>query len=324
MTEQTTHEKTRGPFAVLSLDGGGAKGFYTLGVLKEVEAMVGRRLCEVFGLIYGTSTGAIIASLLALGRSVSEIKTLYETHVPAVLGHTFPRGRSRALKTLALEVFKEAGFTEMKTPVGVVATHWRNERPLIFKSSISQAHGRRATFQPGFGVSVGEAVRASCSAYPFFRRTILKMPNGDVEAGDGGFCANNPTMYAIADAVAAFGRRPEDLRVLSVGVGVYPEPKRWGFGWIARRWPGVPLLQKVLSTNTLSMEQLTSVLYRQVPLVRINDTFERPEMATDLLEHDLAKLSVLFQQGCESFAKREPDIRRLLDPSANHQQSVAR
>lgn len=26
---------------VLTLDGGGAKGFYTLGVLKEIEAMVG-------------------------------------------------------------------------------------------------------------------------------------------------------------------------------------------------------------------------------------------------------------------------------------------
>ena len=52
------------PCRVLSLDGGGAKGFYTLGVLKEIEALVGMRLCEKFDLIYGTSTGAIIAALL--------------------------------------------------------------------------------------------------------------------------------------------------------------------------------------------------------------------------------------------------------------------
>jgi patatin-like phospholipase/acyl hydrolase len=50
---------------VLSLDGGGAKGFYTLGVLKEIEAMLGEPLWERFDLIFGTSTGAIIAALLA-------------------------------------------------------------------------------------------------------------------------------------------------------------------------------------------------------------------------------------------------------------------
>ena len=46
---------------VLSLDGGGAKGFYTLGALKEIEALIGGKLCERFDLVFGTSTGAVIA-----------------------------------------------------------------------------------------------------------------------------------------------------------------------------------------------------------------------------------------------------------------------
>jgi patatin-like phospholipase/acyl hydrolase len=29
---------------ILALDGGGAKGFYTLGVLNDIEAMIGNRL----------------------------------------------------------------------------------------------------------------------------------------------------------------------------------------------------------------------------------------------------------------------------------------
>ena len=60
---------------VLSLDGGGAKGFYTLGVLKEIEAMVGQPICECFDLIFGTSTGGIIAGLL--GYQVHEVHALY-------------------------------------------------------------------------------------------------------------------------------------------------------------------------------------------------------------------------------------------------------
>lgn len=43
-----------GPCRILSLDGGGAKGFYTLGVLAQVEAMLkGKALWEHFGLIFG-------------------------------------------------------------------------------------------------------------------------------------------------------------------------------------------------------------------------------------------------------------------------------
>lgn len=55
------------------MDGGGAKGSYTLGVLKEIEAMVGCRLHQKFDLVFGTSTGAIIASLIALGYGVDSI-----------------------------------------------------------------------------------------------------------------------------------------------------------------------------------------------------------------------------------------------------------
>ena len=56
---------------ILSLDGGGAKGSYTLGVLKGIEGMVGP-LHQRFDLIYGTSTGSIIAALVALGHPVDE------------------------------------------------------------------------------------------------------------------------------------------------------------------------------------------------------------------------------------------------------------
>ena len=59
-------QQSDGLFRIFSLDGGGAKGFYTLGVLKEIEAMVGCALHQRFDLILGTSTGcnALLSHLL--------------------------------------------------------------------------------------------------------------------------------------------------------------------------------------------------------------------------------------------------------------------
>ena len=302
------------PLRVLTLDGGGAKGFYTLGVLTEIEAMVGGPLYQKFDLIFGTSTGSIIASLIALGRSVDEILALYRAHVPTVMSEKTRAGRTRALTELAKTVFGDTSFTEVKTGIGVVTAKWLTERPMIFKANVAQAHGRAGTFVPGFGVSIADAVRASCSAYPFFERTVVKTSKGEsIELIDGGYCANNPTLYAIADAVHALKRDRHDIRIVSVGVGVYPEPKPPFWMRLAKRYVvSVELLQKTLEINTQSMDQLRQVLFHDVPTVRISDTFAQPEMATDLLEHDLAKLDVLFQRGRESFESREKQLRDYL------------
>ena len=146
------------------------RGSYTLGVLKEIEALVGGRLHETFDLIFGTSTGSIIAALICLGKPVEEIEALYREHVVRVMKPWLPRNKSAALAKLATDVFAGARFEDMRTRIGIVATNWRDERPFIFKADAEQAYGRKETFVPGFGVSVADAVRASCSAYPFFSR----------------------------------------------------------------------------------------------------------------------------------------------------------
>jgi uncharacterized protein len=303
------------PFRVLTLDGGGSKGFYTLGVLHELEAMIGSRLCERFDLIYGTSTGSIIGALLALGYPVHEIHQLYKKHVPAIMGQTFPAGKSAALKALADEVFGKHTFTDMKTRVGIVATRWMTELPMIFKSDSSQAFGRKATFTPGFGVPLGDAVQASCSAYPFFKRKIVTTSEGElIELFDGGFCANNPTLYAIADAVKSMGNDRREVRVVNIGVGEFPtKPKHPVVQWLTTALVTIELLQKTLEVNTKSMEQLRSLLFDDVPTLRVSDMFDAPELATDFLESDLRKLDLIRQRGRDSFASREKSLKEILN-----------
>ncbi|ATF84425.1 patatin-like phospholipase family protein [Burkholderia gladioli] len=298
---------------VLALDGGGAKGFYTLGVLKEIEGMLGCPLYKRFDLVFGTSTGAIIAALIVLGYETDQIHALYTAHVPRVMSSRSTAARTAALQALAKEVFQDKTFNDVMTGVGIVATRWMTERPLIFKGSVTQAHGRTGTFRPGFGVSMADAVQASCSAYPFFEKKVVVTETGDkIELIDGGYCANNPTLFAIADATAALKRCRRDIRVVNVGVGIYPEPKPGIFMRIAKKWLAVQLLQKTLEINTQSMDQLRDVLFSDIQTIRISDTFERPEMATDLLEHDLNKLNILRQRGSESFASREVQLREFL------------
>ena len=67
------------------------------------------------------------------------------------------------------------------------------------------------------------------------------------------------------------------------------------------------------------MEQLRAVLFKDIPTVRISDTFSQPEMATDFLEHDLKKLDILWQRGRESFV----GIRLLMCCCAGDEGSVA-
>lgn len=311
----TAEYQKDGLFRILSLDGGGAKGFYTLGVLKEIEGMLKCPLYRRFDLVFGTSTGAIIASLIALGYEIDEIHELYKEHVPKVMKIEDAHGKSEALAELSHIVFRDSTFEDVKTGIGVVATKWVIERPMIFKGDVAQAQGRGGTFKPGFGVSIADAVQASCSAYPFFERKVVKTGAGDnVELIDGGYCANNPTLYAIADAVNAMKKNRADLRVVSVGVGVYPEPKPKGLKmWFAKKYlVSVQLLQKTLDINTQSMDQLRTILFKDIKTIRISDTFEKPEMATDLMEYNLDKLNILRQRGCESFASRENELREFL------------
>jgi predicted acylesterase/phospholipase RssA len=300
---------------ILSLDGGGAKGFYTLGALTEMEALVGRNLCASFDLIFGTSTGAIIAALLGLDYSVAQIKTLYSDHVVKVMGRWLPYRKSAALEELAREVFGAKKFDSFQTRIGIVGTRWDEERPIIFKTHGDQAYAGAASFVPGFGATIGDAVVASCSAYPFFKRKFVEVGGGTrTQVGDGGFVANNPALFAIADATELLGFARADIRLVSIGVGEYPAPKLRM--WKARKWlgklPSVRLLQKTLEINTQSMDQLRKVLYRQVPTIRISNRYTQPEMATDMFEANRTKLDLIYSRGRDSAREVEERLREFL------------
>lgn len=301
-------------YRILSLDGGGSKGVYSLGVLAEVEAVCARPLHEVFHLVYGTSTGAIIAAMLALGAPVKDIKTAYFQHIPRVMKKWGKNRRSAALRSAVTQIFGDKAFDAFKTSIGIVATHIDYARPMIFKNTVQQAHGRAATWQPGFGASIADAVLASCSAFPFFEKAIVKTLNqGTPQLMDGGFVGNSPALFAVADAVGPLVKSAPQIRLLSVGVGEYREPRRnVVYEFLLDRWP-FWLARKMLACNTHTVELVRQLLFKNICCVRISETFAARDYETDLLESDTKKLEKIYQLGRESYAKQEQATRALLE-----------
>lgn len=302
----------RDDFRILSLDGGGAKGVYTLGILKEVEALAKTTLCEQFDLIYGTSTGSIIAALLALGHSVDSVAESYFEMIPRVMQHKTKHARTQALKKCANQILGDKRFDAFRTDVGIVTIHYNETRPMIFKSSVKQAHGRESSFQPGFGCTIAEAVIASSAAFPFFERAkVITSNQGEPELIDGGFVANNPTLMAIADAVKAYNIERSRIKVLSLGTGIFKQPQPKLFYRVLFSFSFAQLALKVLEANTQTIEQIRLILFPDIACVRINEAYPQKDFETDLLESDLDKLKKLNSLGRESFAKHERSIREI-------------
>ena len=96
------HLYAPGKKRILSLDGGGVRGLITIGFLARLESILRERfaqhyvlqdrspddfrLCDYFDLIGGTSTGGIIATMLALGFKVEEVRNAYRKMCPRIFG----------------------------------------------------------------------------------------------------------------------------------------------------------------------------------------------------------------------------------------------
>src|SRR5262249_56170580 len=76
---------------ILSLDGGGVRGMLTIAFLEQLEDQLRKQhgnpklvLSDYFDMIGGTSVGAILATQLALGETVENVKNLFSNWCPKI------------------------------------------------------------------------------------------------------------------------------------------------------------------------------------------------------------------------------------------------
>ena len=68
--------------------------------------MLGCPLYKRFDLVFGTSTGAIIACLIVLGYKIDKIHALYKKHVPKIMKIKGAHRKSEALAKVSHEIFR--------------------------------------------------------------------------------------------------------------------------------------------------------------------------------------------------------------------------
>lgn len=296
-------DRSDGLFFVLCLDGGGSKGAYTLGALAVVEALLQRPICEAFELVYGTSTGAIIGSMIALGDKVETIWSRYRSLTPEVMGGRSPQARTAKLREHATAIYGCKGFGAFKTKVGIVTAKMQPHEPMIFKSHRRQLRSNSGSFVPGFGCKIADAVVASCSAHPFFEEMHLDLGDfGTRILVDGGHMANNPTPLALLEAVHTLEVPRDKIRVLSLGTGDFPEKRRMLTRIAFRRLHKLRRSVELMDSSTKTMEWLNRGLFGDIRTERINTTYSDDKYRTSPWEADVDMLETIYSLGSQDAA----------------------
>lgn len=206
---------------VLSLDGGGVKGYLTAKILVNIEKLLNEQnneninIGQRFDLIVGTSTGGIIACALAIGKSAEDIFKLYETLIPKVFTPKnkgiFKVKYSNDILKQELENFLEDKILEdVKTKLCITSVDVENSSPRFHKSSYFDRNSHR---QDEKLVNLALATSAAPTFFPLINT------KHSTNLTDGGIVANNPSLVGFIDAMQLTGRNIENISLLSIGTG---------------------------------------------------------------------------------------------------------
>ncbi|MDQ3021624.1 MAG: patatin-like phospholipase family protein [Bacteroidota bacterium] len=229
-----------GPKRILALDGGGIRGAITLGFLKKIETILRKRhgndklvLSDYFDLIGGTSTGAIIAGALAIGRDVDYIINKYRSLGEKIFSETNflifkglkGKYKSDNLKKGLEEVFENITLGSDKIKTGLCIVTKRMDTGSTWPL-INFPTGKY--FEYNKGILLRNAVRASTAAPVYFIPEEIDVGSGEKgKFVDGGVSMfNNPAMLLFLLATLKgfklnWKTGEKDLLLVSVGTGIF-------------------------------------------------------------------------------------------------------
>ena len=292
-------------FKILSLDGGGVRGYLSAKILSNLEDYLNNRTKEErpigqrFDFIAGTSTGGIIALALAIGKTAKEIEELYYQYIPKIFGEkrnsllavTAPKYKSSMLELMVAEVFNDYSLEDVKTHVLITSVNLDNAQPRFYKSNYLARNAERLPEK------LKNIAMATSAAPTYFKaKTGLKDSHNLI---DGGICANNPSLSAVIDALVfeennSLNTIPpnnlNDIILVSVGTGErgempYDSKKLVNGGWY--NWAR-PVIEVLMESQSQMAHFQTELLLTKDRYLRIN-----PALPFSMKLDDIEKLDNL-------------------------------
>lgn len=241
---------------ILSLDGGGIRGVFSLEILLHIEALLREHfkvpklvLADHFDFFAGTSTGAIIAACLSWGMSVEEILKMYEEHgkamfQPASWRHPFrrlfvsrydPTKLSGMLQDIFSEDVKDEtgkvtgrvlsllGTEKLKKLLLVVMRNHTNGSAWPITNNPKAKYNQRDRPDCNLDIPLWQVVRASTAAPVYFDPEEIMLGGRRHVFVDGAMTPyNNPALIAALTAILPcynlnWETGPDKIRLISVG-----------------------------------------------------------------------------------------------------------
>lgn len=229
---------------VASFDGGGIRGILPSMFIDEIERRTSKLAFELFDILGGASTGAIVSMGLGMGLPAKIVTQLFEEKAKEIFQ------TSSWTRVTSCDYMTESKYGEGENLVKVI-----NEfsHGYLFKDLLREVviptyeiteaepwYLRRdvAKKDPAYqDLRVVDVIRATTAAPTYFNPKPLTINDHQYAFIDGGMFDNNPSSATCRFAREALGPSKE-LFVCSFGTGIfktkipYTGPKHWGkLGW---------------------------------------------------------------------------------------------
>jgi hypothetical protein len=195
-------------FRILSIDGGGVRGFLAAGILANIEDYLNRAMNENlplgarFDFIAGTSVGGLLALGLAAGNKASDLRELLRELIPAVFGAQnrrwklawlkSPRYHAQPLAQELMKLFGERTMADLTTDACITSVSLIDAKPKLHKTDYFTRNASRLDER------LADVAMATSAAPTYFPAHSSKH---NANLVDGGLVANNPAMVALVDAL---------------------------------------------------------------------------------------------------------------------------